>query len=260
MTACRGLGFIILMVAAACEQAPEPKPAGIYLTQVIYHQNADQIRHYSYHSNGKLAVREFEFLDRIVEKFDYAYSGDQLQQVEYWSIKNHQDLTLYLLNTLQFHYSSDVMASTNLIPDNLTIHYNYDPAGRLVEWYSDGQRKVFSYNMDGNIEKVESFTEDVLATTLMYYYDNFRNPFLRWTLCTIRDQVWMYYIFFSPNNLLKCIALDENQDTLYVREFIYHYNTADYPEESFELYTSRINDYDRDTASHILFKYGSFPE
>lgn len=248
------LVLIILLMVMGCDKNDNNIPSGTYLTKVIYHQNADQIRHYCYNDQGFLASREFEFDDNITEKFTYQYDNGKLIKIDSYGITSNTDLTLKHQGYILFDYDIDDIKKATLYPGLITTAYEYDNSRVRKIIHPDGY-SVYQYDSRGNIENAVLFKDGSEYWKFIYKYDNKKNPF--YNVDPIHDNISGVDLisYKCPNNLTYKLFINENNDTISESEFIYKYNPDEYPALSYELYTSESNGYERDSMHTLIYEY-----
>jgi len=250
------LGLLIIIGMIGCEKEKTTLPSGIYLSKVIYHQNVDQIRHYYYNNQGLLSTREYEFNDIITERFDYQYKNGLISRIDYYGLNSYNDYNLYHSDYVTYNYESNNIIESTRFSGGTSIIYEYNPNNRVIKKISSSSSYTkYSYDNNGNIQQAIVFKDGVEYWKFFYEYDEKHNPFLN--VEPIHDQfAGVDFIHFKcPNNLTKEIFINENKDTVSISEFIYQYNSDNLPIQSYELFTSESNGYDRDSMNLQLYEY-----
>ena len=248
------IALIILFVAVGCDK-DEEMPSGVYLTRVIYHQNADQVRHYFYDKEGLLSHRQYRFEDIIAERFDYKYQDGKISQIDFYSLNNQNDRTLHYQNHLLFEYEAGNIVKSTLVPDESPLTYQWNNDKRVTSMDEPTKTTEFLYDSRGNIKESTVYMDGEMYWKFFYEYDTGRNPF--YNIDPIHDNFTRLDLihYKCPNNLTKSIFINERKDTISINDFYYEYNDKNLPIESDELFTSESNGYYRDTISHILYEY-----
>jgi hypothetical protein len=243
------LGLLAILILTGCEKDKNEFPSGTYLKRVIYHQNVDQIRHYYYNDQGLLSTREYEFNDIISERFEYQYENRKIKRIDYYGFNSYDDYTLYHKDYLVFDYESNNIIKATRFPDQHVMTYQYDDIGRLINSNAD-----YEYDNNDNLIKIISYKDGEIYRKIYREYDSKSNPFYK--VDPIHDHFsgvdFLHYS--SPNNLIKELETNKNGDTLFFSEFVYEYEGS-YPTLSYELYTDRINGYERDSMHTQLYEY-----
>lgn len=250
------LGIFIFLITAGCREDGEDFPSGVYLQQVIYHQNVDQIRTYHYNNQGLLSLREYHFNGKLIEKFSYLYSDGFISRIEYYGIRNNYDMTLYPGEHLVYEYESGKIVKSALIPGGNTVVYLYNDKGQVTKTSLSSQEyTTYEYDDKGNIIKSLVYKGDTLYWKFFCWYDNMKNPFYQ--VDPVHDNFSSLDLvnYKCQNNVLRSVFINEKQDTISQSEFIYTYDSNRLPVKSYELYTSEINGYFRDSLNTKLYIY-----
>jgi YD repeat-containing protein len=247
---------LVFILFTGCRKETEELPSGIFLSKVIYHQNVDQIRHYYYNSQGLLSAREFTFDGRMIEKFQYKYDKSILNRIDFHEIRSHYDLTIIPKGYMIVGYESGKIIKITLIPDNFTITYSYNTRDQIIKVAStSSDYTLYDYNQNGNIIGATVYKDEIEYWKFFYEYDNMNNPF--YNVDPIHESFGKLDLirYKCPNNLVKSVFINENQDTISESEFVYQYDSNNLPVKSYELYTSEINGYYRDSVHTQLYLY-----
>ncbi len=250
--------FIVLVSAvfAGCLKEKEEIPSGIYLTKVIYHQNVDQIRHYSYNKQGLLSAREFTFDGRMIEKFQYGYVKYMVSRIDFHEIRNEVDLSLIPKGYMAIEYDAGKITSVTLMPDHFTTTYDYNSRDQIIKAaITSSDYTEYEYSEKGNIIEATVYKNDLEYWKFFYEYDNMKNPF--YNIDPIHESFGMLDLirYKCPNNLVKSVFINVKQDTISESEFLYQYDLNNLPVKSYELYTSESNGYYRDSINTLLYVY-----
>lgn len=246
------LGLLAWFIFFGCEKDDNIFPSGIYLKKVIYHREANQIRHYNYNKQGLLCSREYEFDDKITEKLLYQYNRGNINRINYYRIDGN---ILSQEGYLLYHYDAKKLIRSILYPDGVTTDYEY-VGGRLKKIiHSSNSYTYYHYDGSGNIEKAILFIDGYEHWKFAYRYDTKRNPF--YEVDPIHDNFSGVDVikYLSPNNVTFETFVNENNDTISEHEYIYAYNLFDLPAMSYELFTSKLNGYTRDSIHTQWFEY-----
>lgn len=245
--------FIVFLGLLGCEK--EPVPAGLLLSTVTYHQNVDQVRHFYYNNSGQLSSREYRFDNKVMDKLEYQYKDGLVNRIDFYTRKQYEDPSLYLENYLAFEYESNQLIQSIHYPENARYTYTYDQDGRLTKETTPSSLVKYAYDSKGNIAKSVSFVDGKEHWIFLYEYDDKRNPYYKLDPLNDNGLQLDFISYTSPNNLSKAIFINERKDTIYLKEYFYKYNDSNLPVESYELYTSESNGYERDTVNHNLYDY-----
>jgi len=249
------IGLLAILILTGCEKDENKIPSGTYLTEVIYHQNADQIRHYYYNGQGFLSYREYEFNDIITEKFKYQYENGKINRIDYYGLNSYNDYTLYLKAYMIFDYNMANITKSTQYPDLMINVYEYDNNRLKKIIHSSNSYTEYQYDSNGNIVNAILFKDGSEYWKFTYKYDNKINPFYNVEPIHENFSGVDFLRYRCPNNLKYEVFVNENNDTTSKSEYIYEYNLIDLPILSYELFTSESNGYERDSIHTQLYKY-----
>ncbi|QHT69444.1 hypothetical protein GXP67_23775 [Rhodocytophaga rosea] len=250
------LSILLLLVSLiGCDKEKDSIPTGIYLKRVIYHQNADQIRYYHYNNSGRLSSREYKFDNTTIDKFDYQYDNNLVDRINYYTIQSNTDHTLIQKNYVEYDYEANKIVKSTLLPENSVVTYVYDLNNRVIQVNKASSIVKYEYDNLGNIKKATHFNDGIEEAKSCYEYDDKKNPFFR--VDPIHEKYTEIDLigYACPNNLIKYTYIQANLDTLMNSEYIFKYDNNKMPVESYEIYTSKSNGYDRDTMNLRLYEY-----
>lgn len=248
----------LLMVGITSCEKQNTFPSGTYLIKVIYHQNVSQIRHYNYNGKGQLSEREYEFDGRTIERFEYQYQNGLISRINFFGMKNYNDLTLYLLDYVQYEYISDNIVRSIKYPGNLSVNYTYNADNQIIKSaVSSADYTMYDYDNNGNISKATVYKDGIVYWSFYYSYDSKINPF--YNIEPIHESFTIMDLirYKCPNNLVRKTFINENQDTISDSEYKFKYNPINLPAQSYELFTSESNGYHRDSMNLLLYVYES---
>ena len=254
----RNIGLVILALMASCEKNSNSFPEGIYLEQVIYHQNVDQINHYYYNKSGLLTEREYQFNSVIAEKFLFQYTDGQISRIDFYAMKNNTDQTLYHQFYLLYEYASGKIIKSTNFPEEISYTYEYDSEGRVQKISGPESVTNYEYDISGNVIKSDATYAGNQKWNFYYEYDTMKNPFQHVDPIYGNSGGVDFISYKCPNNVVKQTFINEHLDTVYVSEYYYTYNDHHLPVESYELFTSESNGYYRDSMHHRFFEYKVF--
>ena len=247
--------LLFVFVLFGCEKDKDSLPSGVYLKEVVYHQNADQVRYYHYSNTGQLSSREFRFNNIIAERFDYQYKNGFVNRIDYYSTKSNLDHTLLLKSSTTYEYDSGKIVRSTLSPDNVDVKYEYDTHDRIIRSSSPSSSTLYEYDNFGNIKKATLHLNGQEFGAYYYEYDTKKNPFFNIEPINEKFSEIDLISYKCPNNLIKEIFIKPGLDTISSSTFRYKYNHHDLPIESYELFTSKSNGYDQDSMNLKLFEY-----
>jgi hypothetical protein len=248
--------FILLFIIgiSGCKKESEEIPSGTYLKKIIYHENVDQINHFYYNNSGLLSSREYEFNGIISERINYQYANGLINRIDYFELYNNTDLTLYLKYYLTYEYELNNIKKSTFYPEKIITTYEYSN-NRISKKNGSSKYTTFEHDNSGNIIKSVLYMEGEEYWKFIYEFDDKKNPLYK--VDPVHGSIGEvdYIVYTCPNNLVKETFINENADTISISEYIYTYNNKDFPVESYELFTSKSNGYERDSINHKFFEY-----
>ncbi len=245
--------FTLLVISAAlvgCNDDKDSAP-GIYLTKVIYHQDADQIRHYFYNDQGLLSKREYTFEHVLAEQLFYEYNDQQLGRIDFYSLGKNG---LAYENHIELKSEADKIVQFTLFPEQQKYAFEWND-NNMIKQTKGSDFTEFVYDANGNITEERIYYGGEQHYKVYYEYDTKKNPLHN--LDPIHDMLsFIDFIHYKcPNNVVKMTSFNKSGTTISVSEFVYKYNEHDLPVEADEIFTSESNGYDHEVIEHLLFEY-----
>lgn len=249
-------GFALFgLLLTGCDHPARKQQAGIYLKSLIYHRNADQIRHYSYNDQGQLITRDFMFDGKLTEAFKYQYDGDKVVRIDFFESKSYDDPALVRGEYLVIDYTMERINRTTFFPGQTAVEYEYANERIVKTLNSPGYFTLYQYDNADNIIQADVYKNGAEYWKFIFRYDNMKNPFYR--VDPIHDGFSNIDLirYMCPNNLTYQMFVNEFKDTVSVSEYVYDYDSMELPVSSHELYTSEINGYNQDTIQVLIYEY-----
>lgn len=257
--------FILLLIGlAGCEEEIEIPSNHTYLKKIIYNEDPDNVEIYNYNEDGHLVQRNSivhdtllqrcEFLEwgnttsvlllspedykstsKLIydERLDLIYEGDWLSEIEYSST--------FERSVISFSYNGQL---------NTVIRHDSYSVGEILT------EKQVECDSKGNITKISESQGGQFLYTKIYEYDDKNNPFYKLDpithSCCRFNLVW----FLSLNNPTKETYIGWENDTVYIVDSSYEYNSDGFPVIAYDShYSEKYPVGHTDITGTVFFEY-----
>jgi hypothetical protein len=217
------LFLFTVMLGYACEKE-ESKVPGLFLKQIIFHKDVDEIAQYTYSNDGKLIRYEYIKDGVSTDKEEFLYVHGQLDSSSFYlRALSTQPFSIWLKRSYVMDESDRIISFFEYETEYYTerffdFYYRNDQLDSIVYKYYD---HVFSssgecsykviFDMNGNI--VNTICTDYTYGTREYKYDNKKNPLKSLT------SPENFATYFSTSNVTKDAT----------STYTYEYNENDLP-------------------------------
>lgn len=224
---------VIFFSACNKDETPTPDNSGTstILTEV---KSADSEMKIQYNANNQIqtvTVDNDPFVGEENVSFTVKYNSANL--IEELTAANQTKVKAFYQQ--QNLTKTEVWASTLKISETIHTYEGNNLKTSEVFLFDNGEKypylkTEYTYNAAGNVTRTRAFMYNPLSNQLDYAgyinktYDTKNNPFQ-----SIKHLMQIFWEVPTTNNILKEEHFDDNNEELFVKNYVYTYNSKNYP-------------------------------